>query len=318
MDARQIIGANIGALNLEYGSFSERRLAHIRERAVYLHGKTGDFRELSAWMEAVRELYREILSDEESGFDAGTVCEPNRRNFAVMRSALHISDRICFSRVLLDTAPRRIAAEDLLMTDIAPKMPNRIAYLRNVYADAAYSRFGAVLREPTVTYCDDFTAVCEDVYYGRASLCIIPIENSAEGRLAVFRNLINKYELKIVMTCPVPSPGSGNETRFALLKKNFEKMTLLGQPKKTDMFEFSVTFSGTDPDSAGLSDILTAGRCFGLKLCKVDSSPVSYSDTEYVYNIVFCTDGAEFACFVLWLSLEAPQFMPVGLYPHLL
>ncbi|MHB1151197.1 MAG: prephenate dehydratase domain-containing protein [Eubacteriales bacterium] len=319
MDARQVIDTNIAALSREYNSFCERRLAHIRERAVYIHGITGDIhdRDLPAWIEAIRTLYRDIVYDDIKE-EAGNVCEPNRRGVSTMRSVLYISDRICLCRALMDTASRRLTAEDFLSADSITKMPNRIAYLRNAYTDAAYSRFSAVLRDPTVTYCEDFAAVCEDVYYGRASLCIIPIENSSEGRLSTFRNLINKYELKIVLTCLVTTSESGTETRFALLKKNIEKITLLGQPKKTDLFEFSVIISDTEPQTAGLSDILTAARCFGLTLYKVDSAPVSYSDTEYAQDLVFCTDGSELNSFICYLSLEAPQFMTIGIYPHLL
>lgn len=319
MDARQIIDANIAALNREYSSLCERRLAHIRERAVYIHSITGDIhdRDLPAWLEAIRTLYRDIVYDDFKE-ETESICEPNRRGVSAMRSALYSCDRICLCRALMDTASRRLTAEDFLTADSIIKMPNRIAYLRNAYADAAYSRFSAVLREPTVTYCDDFAAVCEDVYYGRASLCIIPIENSSEGRLSTFRNLINKYELKIVLTCLVTTSDSGTETRFALLKKNIERIPLLGQPKKTELFEFSVIISDTEPQSSGLADILTAARCFGLTLYKVDSAPVSYSDTEYAQDLVFCTDGSELNSFICYLSLEAPQFMTIGIYPHLL
>jgi prephenate dehydratase len=318
MDARQITNINISALDCEYASLCERRLAHIRELARYIRDMTGDTYDydLAAWLEVIRKLYRDIIS---GVFNAEQdICEPNRRSVSAMRSAINSYDRICLCRALTDTFVRRPSAEDYFTADGITLTPNRIAYLRNAYADAAYSRVSTVLREPTVTYCDDFSAVCEDVYYGRAGLCILPIENSSEGRLATFRNLINKYELKIVMTCLVVTSENGVETRFALLKKNIERIPLLGQPKKTELFEFSVIITNIEPASADLLDILTAAKYFGLTLYKVDSAPVSYSDTEYTQNLVFSTDGAELDNFICYLSIEAPQFIAVGIYPHLL
>lgn len=318
MDARQITGINISALNREYASLCERRLAHIRELARYMRDMTGDMydHDLPARLEAIRKLYRDIVSGVFS--EEKDIAEPKLLSISAMLSAINIYDRICLCRALTDTFTRRPAAEDYFTADVVAQAPNRIAYLRNAYTDAAYSRFSAVLREPTVTYCDDFPSVCEDVYYGRASLCILPIENSSEGRLATFRNLISKYELKIVMTCLTVTSENGTETRFALLKKNIERIPLVGQPKKTDLFEFSIIITDIEPASADLLDILTAAKYFGLTLYKVDSTPVSYSDTEYTQNLVFSTDGAELDSFIFYLSLEAPQFIAIGIYPHLL
>lgn len=321
MDARRIIGANLSELDREYESFCERRLAHIRELAIYMHGVIGekDDLDLSSWLEAVRSLYRDTVSPQDGfGGKSGGFCESNRRGGEGMRIALRSCDRICLCSAILDTASRRLTVEDFLGTEGGIKVPNRISYLKNAYTDEAYSRFSAVLKEPTVTYCDDFAAVCEDVYYSRASLCIIPIENSVEGKLSAFRNLINKYELKIVMTCQVLSSDGSTQTRFALLKKNIERIQLLGYPKKTDMFEFSVILSETDQQSACLADILFAARYFGLILYKADSSPVSYSDTAYKQDLIFCIDKVELVGFICYLTFEAPQFVAVGIYPHLL
>ena len=313
VDARQIIKYNIDALNREYISFGERRLAHIRERAVNMHAIIGDIheRDIPSWLDALRALYRDTVSADEGGAKTDVIAQ-NARGIWDMRSALDTADRICLCRSLIETSPRNFTALDLLITDNPPEMPNRIAYLRNAYTDAAYIRLSDVLHNPTVTYCDDFTSVCEEVYYGRTSMCIIPIENSSEGRLSAFRNLITKYELKIVMTCLVNS-ADGTETRYALLKKNIEHIPLVGQPRKTELFEFSVISA----EGGGLSDILTAARSFGLRLNKAEWMPVSYSDTEYAQNLVFGIDGAEFDNFICFLSLEAPQFIAVGLYPHL-
>jgi hypothetical protein len=81
---------------------------------------------------------------------------------------------------------------------------------------------------------------------------------------------------------------------------------------------FSVIINDNENTYSDLAGILTAAGFYGLRLYKADSVPVSYSDTEYAHDLVFVSDGAELDRFIFFLSLEAPQFIAVGIYPHLL
>ena len=189
---------------------------------------------------------------------------------------------------------------------------NRISYLRNYYADMAYASFAQVLAEPTVTYSQDFAGVCEDVYYGRAGCCILPVENTTDGCLASFRALIRKYELKTVLTCSVDT-GDTAMTRFALLKKNMEELPCPGDLAGAGFFEFDVSL----PDLDSLSGLIGAARLNGLVLSRIDSLPDYYAGSGYTYAMAFGRDGGFLDGFLCYLLLEAPQFVPMGLYREL-
>jgi len=192
------------------------------------------------------------------------------------------------------------------------KTENRISYLRNYYADAAYTVFSQVLDEPTVTYNTDFSGVCEDVYYGRAGCCILPVESSSDGRLASFRSLIRKYELKTVFVCNVET-GDGVSTRFALLKKRLTRLPCPEKLKGDSFFEFDVTLR----DISALSGLLEAARLCDLGLARVDSLPSSYAQSGYSYEMAFRTDGGFLDGFLCYLFMEDPGFTPLGIYTEI-
>lgn len=314
MRPEEIIARNLSALDSRQASLCERRLAHIGELARLVWAAGDDEKDNASRMEAVRAAYRSIVGDGIPRDSYGDVIEQNRGSADNLYELLSCFDRVALCRAMTGLSGWNMRPEDFFPQDASP-MRNRISYLRNAYADTAYSRFAEVLRDPTVTYCDDFNGVCEDVYYGRAGMCILPVENSGEGRLAAFGNLISKYDLKIVLACRVTSPPSGADTKFALLKKNVERLQLIDDAPRSGYFEFILTLPER---GAVLSDILYSASCFGLKLCKADSIPVSYADTEYAHSLLFCIDGAELSGFLCYLSLEAPQFTPVGIYDYLL
>ncbi len=185
--------------------------------------------------------------------------------------------------------------------------PDRIACLKNSYTDKAYERWKNLLYEPIVSYCGNFTDVCEAVYYGNTKFCILPVENSKEGRLSAFYQLIRKYDLKIVSCCYVQSSDGEEATKFALLKKSLDFEVLY---RDEVYFEFFTALESANL----LCDILSAADDFGLRLIRMDSMPLDYAVNEYSYNLIFAVQNADFAAFLCYLKLKAPRFVTVGLY----
>ena len=113
--------------------------------------------------------------------------------------------------------------------------------------------------------------------------------------------------------CSVDTSHS-NYTKFALLKKNIEKIKIKSVNMKTqNFFELSVTLA----KPSELTAILLAAEFYKLKLYKIDSTPLTYSDNEYSYDVIFITDSGKIQNFICYLFLEIPQFTPVGLYAYL-
>ncbi len=188
----------------------------------------------------------------------------------------------------------------------------KIAYLRNSYADSAFRIFSEVIGNASVTYPGDFAAVCEEVYYGRADMCILPLDSSRDAKLISFSRLIDKYELKIILTCDVSSPDGSVTTRYALLRRS------LAFPEKLDEHtERYLEVSFVPDETTALADVLLAAEDFGLKLYKVDAIPLTYSDSDFSYDVILhCPDRAV-EPFALFMALAAPQFETIGIYAHI-
>lgn len=304
-------------LNRIQAGLQECRLAHIRDKAVYLYENCGDD---DFTTDSFRKLYKEINDNDEIRREfLNEAIQENQRILSGLYSEITNDERIYLCRVIieLNTGRSRRTVESYLMGgDIsATNTANRIACIRNSYTDTAYDIFSRELKDPTVMYCTDFNNVCEEVYYNRAGLCILPIQNSTDGNLVSFRNLINKYELKTVMTCSVDTTYN-NYTKFALLKKNIENIRLKSKNIRFQNFlEFTITLS----DATKLSALLKAAECYNMRLYKIDSVPVTYSESEYSYDIVIALNDSEFdlMCLICYLCLEMPQFTPTGLYKNL-
>ncbi len=190
---------------------------------------------------------------------------------------------------------------------------DRIAYQRNSYADSAYLIFAEQLTSPRVLYSHNFQTVCEEVYNQNCEYCILPLENSTEGPLNSFFRLIERFELKIAATCDIPTTDGSRTTKFALLRRNLSPLyaTVSNQNR---LFEFSLP----SEDSLQPSDVLYAAECCGLRLCRHASGMRRTNDTELRSDsFVIGADGGDLFTFLLFLAMEAPNYTPIGLYPHL-
>lgn len=281
----------------------EIRVSHLNDLAdaIARSPESGDS------PEELRELYALAV-----GVSRDEVYPDNMNRSFVAGFDLHFS---VLERIYLCRRIASVSGMSFLAVSPDGEGANRISYLRNSYADAAYAAFSSVLTTPSVTYCRDFTGVCEDVYYGRTKYCILPIENTADGTLPGFRRLIAKYELKMALTCSVETSGSG-VAKFALLKKNIGRTEVPAKAVSGAYFDFTVNLRDDGSASSfGLGDLLTAAGLCGMRLCKIDSLPTEYPD-EYSYELLL-SDSGDLEGFLAVLTLETPGFTPVGIFSHL-
>ena len=316
MDTRslnEIIEKNIALLDIETTSADERRVSQLADRASLIaRGKALPDEEPLDF-----NAYFDLPSDEPVELEkvrqkkpCDAVPEQIRKYLDCCAAARRGIDKLTVCRFL---AERFAGIADKVLPAVIPDDPQpRIAYLKNAYADDAFRRFSEVIGDPIVSYVSDFAAVCEEVYYGRADMCILPLDSSRDAKLISFYRLIEKYELKIVMSCDVASMDSGVNTRYALLRKTASLMS--GKPvgNREMFFEFSFV-----PDeSSGLADVLTAAERCGLSLYKVDALPLTYTDNEFSFDVILrCQELPR--VFALYMSLAVPQYELLGVYRHI-
>ncbi len=303
-----VIGENLSLLETDGTKINERRLVQLRELAMYI-GRNNFLFDSDSPSEEFAELFTPCKIPEDTPEEAV-------RYITALESSLSVCDKLTVCKYVTDEAVKR--KRSLLPRLLSTESYNneiKIAYFKNAYADAAFRSFSKVFDSPVVVYASDFSAVCEEVYYGRADMCMLPLDSSRDAKLISFYRLIDKYELNPIFSCDITTPDGSVTTRYALLKKS------IGIPKpehreKCDscFFEFTVV-----PDSSGnLGDILTAAKECGLSVYKIDSIPLTYSDNEFSCDMILkVEDMRELESFVLFLTWMFPQYEPLGIYTHI-
>ena len=222
---------------------------------------------------------------------------------------------LCLELVRRGLRPPEQTIDDILTPSfsVSAKASERVAYLQNRLTDSAYMRLTAHLQKPRAAYFASFSDVCEEVYHGLCEYCILPIENTENGKLRRFYSLIDKYELKIVTVCDIQS-GDGTKTRYALLRHKHISVLPLPNRGGTRFAEFSLLLE----EDTALPDVLHAAEYVDLRLIRADSVPLPAS-SEYRHELIFALPDAEDAflnteAFLLYLSSTLPEYSLLGIF----
>ncbi len=310
-----IIRENLTDTEYDASGAVERRLAHLSELARQLCNDMPDSSYILS--ESFLSKYRAAVEEIYGASDLQII--PENRSGAMLYSASQkTADKIYLCRAITDICKKKGLRLDKYLgylkdaQDDGRAAKGRIAYLKNAYTSAAYERFSLALRDLTPLYCTDFSAVCEEVYYSRAEMCILPIETSKDGILSVFWQLMRKYDLCIVMSCEIESSADDSSTVYALLKKNAERRSCPADMIRSELLCVSLVLQGS-----GIKDIVFAAESHSIKLRKIHSMPSAYTDRGSTLSAVFEIGAGDVLGFLCFMSLEYPQFELIGLYTDL-
>jgi len=277
--------------------------------------------------DAIAAVSEEITSSHPS---ADRLLPHHERLFSCLQPHLSASEQMCFYQSLMnrnEVNPPLVAARLLGHTDpIETFARGNIAYQHSIYTDEAFFHFSRVLPTARAVYSDSFSGVCEQVFNGLCEYCILPLENTQDGKLVRFYNLIQKYELKIVLTCSVTTSDNRYSTTFGLCRRGLLWPALM-LPDKPFSFEF---LFWQEPEHASLGELLTAASACSLSPVRADCLPRSDEEiligAGYPFALHFEAlprDGAhgtterDFLAFLLYLSVHSPTYLPLGIYQHL-
>ncbi len=307
-----VITNQLQRLKEQQAALHECRLAHLRELARLLFCEFSDTQLFFLDDDFLRR-YRE-----ETRITALSVAQTPKEHAEDLRRQerrIATEDAVYFCRALLAYyrgahGAAALSPEAFCVPREAEQFPfetDRIAYLKNAFADLAYSKFSRILPDAVVSYCDDFNAVCEEVSLGRARYGILPLENSADGRLKSFHALLDRYDLKIVLLCEVPVGQS--VTQFALFGRRVAVLDC-GRYRQSSFLELRLHLSRTEE----LSCVLSAASYYGLRLTRSSSTE---REQGAEFDLIFSLETADVSAFLCYLTLEFPQFEPIGLYTKL-
>ena len=298
----ETIRSNLCECRDRHRMISEQELAHLRELAAEIVRGASPTVEFFASLPELR-LQSEPLSADTLSESVSTITSRMRADSA-WRS-------LCLCREIQRQMGTDAPNAEHFFSD-AEEIPSdaadRIVYRRNRYADDAYLKFASLLSAPRAANADTFETVCEEVRTRACEYCILPIEGSEEGELRSFRRLIDRFGLKIAATCDVITGEHGQVTRFALLRAYPIALPLPRHAKR--YFECTLP-----AEALPVSEALYAAECCGLEAVRIRTE-ISQTDKRPDTGLVFVADNDPVA-FLLYLSMEAPDYTLVGFYPHL-
>ncbi len=181
------------------------------------------------------------------------------------------------------------------------------AYVDNPYSAAAYDIFSFHGSEADPRLYHSFTEMCDDTAAGLIDACIVPIENTSDGKLLSFYSIIDHADLKITAICDVYSDDESGRTRYALLRRNM----LRPESKGADVY-FEFSFCQTP--GLTVDEILHAAVLSELTIFRIDSIPLSYNESNFIFHPVLLGRIENILVYSIYLFLCSAQFTPVGVF----
>lgn len=259
-DATEILNRNLSYASSERMQSYEKTAAHLYEKMRMISGSNEKFSPLlpGAFTDILKRREGESPSPETSQlvlpFGERTAAEEMLMASRILHSmygAEHISAYI------------EPCSED----------GRTVSYFRNILSDEAYTAFSSTCKNLSRTASANFSASCEEVYCGKSSYCILPIETLNDGRLVGMYSLVDRYELHAVSSVTVRTSDNGS-MRFLLLGKKNE---VIECPKTFRSLEIKLKRSGSQ-----FVDVMRAASYFSLELINVESITEEDQSSYYV------------------------------------
>ncbi|MBQ8255192.1 MAG: hypothetical protein IJY94_06795 [Clostridia bacterium] len=269
-------------------SLSEKTLSYISELAEILTDEA-DEDEIFFRDEAFITRYR-ALTERKGEEKAASF---NKRDVKTVEKQLSETEKAFLCLRLSDILGISGIEGSGTFFDDPPKASGEtVCYVKSRGTDDAYISFASEMEDPRVSYAHDLTEVAQSVAYGKTAYGILPIASA--------RAIMLKHGLKIAKR--LKAQGSdGASTVYALVKKELD----IPSSAENAFFEFTVK---TDDPNA----ILIASYA-----CSMKTVSVSYSAESASLNAVLSISEDGFCGFLTYLSLNYPDFVPIGIYKEL-
>lgn len=195
-------------------------------------------------------------------------------------------------------------AREMKLPARAPYMPegSRICYFRNRFSDRAYLSFEKAVKNASAFYAGDVASACEEVYFGRADYCVIPIESRADGIMPRFIGLIQKYELYIAGACKVTDEDG-----------DFVTLCLLCASQVTAQDPDRLAITASPGGNYPIWKLLAAAELLGARLISYNDLPEKIA-SEHACYLVFDVRGTDIDALELCFQLTLPSWSEIGIY----
>ena len=310
--AFSVIHSNLADLDARRDRLTECRLAHMDEWVETALRQAGED----------RDALLQLLDAWQPSFPPSLPPDvPNENREILLGFSRHFSvpERLCLLRAVIDRRGEDFFSDPPIdSSEFSERASEKIAYVQNSYSDNAYLQFSNTLIHPRAAYFDSFSDVCEEVYNGICEYGILPLLHERDGKLFRFYALLEKYDLRIVCACDVPTVERDGVTvtRYALIRKTIPTFPRGAMPSRAELL-----LPTGENGGHMLCDLLQAARACSLAPERIDTRATEGYDepSELSYQITLTVppDGKSLRTFLAYLLLEMPRVTILGLYPIL-
>ncbi|MBP3370013.1 MAG: hypothetical protein J6L85_04595 [Clostridia bacterium] len=228
-------------------------------------------------------------------------------------SNLSAADELILYSEILNTPALSDKVKHLLIIGSEDATPagshGKIAYTKNQFNDLALAIMTDAMSNVKPLTVSSNIEACESVANGICEFCLLPVENTRDGKIFGFYSMLERYELKICNVCILETDHDLNNIKYALISKS--GMTMLPRrPRNTNfVFEFSVINSNGD----FIVELLEVAKKCGATLLSIDSRPIEYDPQLRRYLFGFLMGSSPL--FRLYTALRYNGYSQIGLYP---
>ncbi len=221
--------------------------------------------------------------------------------------SLHLYDTVAFAGYLTACLGEQAG---LSLADLLPATApagGRVAYMESRYTDEAFALLpdGYLPLSPM----QDVREVCEAVVSGQSEYCLLPFEEAEGVYLRSIAALIRHYDMKVCLTLRLFGQSREGEMRYALLSRHFRIPP--DPPDGQRYFRCRFSQDAQHP----ISGVLGAAQAFGCPLQSITSAAPALPGADTAFEAVFGAESeAGVRCLLVYLSLFAAGFVPVGYY----
>lgn len=201
---------------------------------------------------------------------------------------------------LFETYPDFIPDEQEQESHIPLPATVSIAYFDSETFASAAAQFSPLLQNAAALPCQSFSEAEEAVTTGKATLALLPIENSEQGKLVRFYEQIDRFELHVIAALDVLLHTGDTKVRVALVGKS---LLALPQRPAANVLECMLY----EESKYSLTTLLKTAEAIDLVLWRIDSLPISYRADGFFKHLVF--EGSPDACRKLrtYIALFMPR-----------
>ncbi len=307
----EVTVSNLKLIAKEQSKLEEKRICEISELA-YAAAQTAKqmLHEGYTVYEVLSLISEGVFTFHEEPHEARLV-ENTSKLFEYIRLT-NIYDKVIFSELFVKKLRDfgfEIREEDFLFSK---KGNESITYVKNSLADEAYDVFTQDFSDPRVKYSRTLKEAVRAVTSDEVEYCLLPLEERGGSRISATAELIFFDDLKINSVTPVFGFEGLAEMKYALVSKHF---TI---PEFADGDDRYLEIRLRVDSSLSLSEIFLAADTLGATIYRVNG--VDFSSEEGPvphYSVVLKSDKSDFCNMIVFLTLFAGAYTPVGIYKNL-